>query len=153
MRVVNLKKQSVLYHLLGSSLNLRLEPHIRGHETLGLSLWSSSHFIGSTLGELAIPHRKWIQVLPYHTSPKKWASLSLITLSHWSLGFQFFLLVFSLQFSLICYYFIPMGMGVFFMLLIIYISLASFFLLLFVGRSHFNSPIDNFFWNIGHSPQ
>lgn len=140
------EKQSVLYHLLGSSLNLSFEPHIRGHETLGLSLWSSSQFIGSILGELAIPHKKWNQALSYHPSTKKWASLSLITLSHWSLGFNFFF-VFLFNF-LICYCSIPMGMGVFFCFLLI----ISFCFLVFVGRSHLNWPINKFFWNIGHSP-
>lgn len=117
------EKQSVLYHLLGSSLNLRLEPHIRGHWTLGLSLWPSTQFIGSILGELEIPHKKWNQALPYHPSPKKWASLSPITLSHWSLGFQFFFCI-SLQFShmLLLHSY---GYGCIFMLLINYILLFS----------------------------
>jgi hypothetical protein len=103
-------------------------------------------FIGSTLGELAISHKKWNQALPYHPSPKKWASLSPITLSHWSLGFFNFFCI-SLQFShmLLLHSY---GYGC----ILCFLLIISFCFLVFVGRSHLNWPINKFFWNIGHYP-
>ncbi len=96
--------------------------------------WAS--LIGPSLKQLnilVVQKLKWNQALPYHPSPPKKSGplchLSPYLIDPWDFKFfGYFLFNFF-----ICYYSIPMGMGVFFMLLINYVFF--FFLCLLEGAT------------------